>query len=138
MIERISFDETRISRQLGITVRRIELMAAYDIAKELLRRADPTAVFRRQPAVDWQGEFPLPSAVAEYFTELGPVDVWIRAYSNPYFLPSLSELWEHQTGYRTHGLTHERLFTSDLWKWRKAVDLHYLPEGTHSIAPSPF
>jgi hypothetical protein len=84
-------------------------MAAYDTAKELLSRADPTAVFRSQPAADWQGEFPLPSAVAEYFTQLGPVDVWIRGYGNPYFLPSLSKLWEHQTGYRTHGFTHERI-----------------------------
>ena len=90
-------------------VRRIERMAAYDTAKELLGRADPTAMFRPQPAVDWQGEFPLPSAVAEYFTELGPVDVWVRAYGNPYFLPSLLKLWKHQTGYRTHGFTHERL-----------------------------
>lgn len=84
-------------------------MATYDNAKELLRRADPAAVFRPQLAVDWQGEFPLPSAVVEYFAELGPVDVSVPAYGNPYFLPSLSKLWDHQSGYRTHGITHERL-----------------------------
>lgn len=84
-------------------------MSPYDTAKELLRRTQPKAVFRQQPSTDWQGEFPLPSAVAEYFAELGPVDVWIRGYGNPYFLPSLSQLWSHQTGYRVHGITGERI-----------------------------
>lgn len=88
-------------------------MAAYDTAKELVRRADSAAVFRPQPASDWRGEIPLPPAVVEYFGELGPVDVWIRGYGNPYFLPSLAKLSAHQTGYRTHGLTHERLHDWD-------------------------
>ena len=88
-------------------------MAAYDTAKELLRRVDPIAIFRPQLAVDWQGQFPLPDAVAEYFTQLGPVDVWIRAYANPYFLPSLAHLWGHQTGYSTDGITHERIAVWD-------------------------
>lgn len=88
-------------------------MAAYDTAKELLRRAVPLAEFRQQCSNDWRGDFPLPSAVAEYFEELGPVDVWIRSYGNPYFLPSLAKLWGHQIGYSTHGLTHERLHEWD-------------------------
>src|SRR6185369_11940709 len=83
-------------------------MSAYDTAKELLKRTDPSDVFCAQPMSDWRGEFPLPSEVAEYFTELGPVDVWIRAYGNPYFLPSLSQLWTFQAGYRYHPETHER------------------------------
>jgi hypothetical protein len=83
-------------------------MGAYDTAKELLRRTD-AAAFRPQSPNDWRGDFPLPSAVAEYFAELGPVDVCIHAYGNPYFLPSLAKLWAHQTGYRTHGVTHERI-----------------------------
>jgi len=41
------------------------------------------------------------------------VDVRIRNYGNPYFLPSLAKLWAHQTGYRTHGFTHERLHDWD-------------------------
>jgi hypothetical protein len=90
-------------------VSRIERMGAYDRAKDLLKRVDPAAVFRPQLVTDWQGEFPLPTPLAEYFSELGPVDVWIQAYGNPYFLPSLSQLWAHQTGYRTHGITHERI-----------------------------
>ena len=46
--------------------------------------------------------------VAEYFAELGPVDVWIEGYGNPYFLPSLSTLWHYQAGYRFHPDTRER------------------------------
>lgn len=89
--------------------RNITRMPQYEIAKELLTRACPTAAFRPQPAIDWQGKIPLPPAVAEYFAELGPVDVSIRGYGNPYFLPSLFKLWAHQTGYRIHGSTYERL-----------------------------
>jgi hypothetical protein len=83
-------------------------MASYDAAKEILARALPSAAFRSQPHTDWQGEFPLPEAVAEYFRELGPVDVTINAYGNPYFLPCLSQLWTFQAGYRYHPDTHER------------------------------
>ncbi len=90
-------------------VRRIVRMSAFDTAHGLLKRANPNAMFRAQPVADWRGEFPLPSAVAEYFAELGPVDVSIRGYGNPYFLPCLSKLWAHQTGYRIHGVTHKRI-----------------------------
>jgi hypothetical protein len=88
-------------------------MASYDIAREILRRADPKAVFRPQARTDWLGEFPLPDAVAEYFSEFGPVDVTITAYGNPYFLPSLSQLWKIQSGYRYHPKTHERFIDWD-------------------------
>lgn len=84
-------------------------MASYDTAKQILTRALPSAVLRPQPRSDWRGDFPLPDAVAEYFTEFGPVDVTIDGYGNPYFLPSLSQLWEHQLGYRFHGRTRERI-----------------------------
>ena len=83
-------------------------MAPYDMAREIFTRALPSEVFRPQPRSDWQGEFPLPHPVAEYFAELGPVDVWIRGYGNPYFLPSLSGLWSFQAGYRYHPDTHAR------------------------------
>jgi hypothetical protein len=88
-------------------------MASYDLAKNLLTRACPTATFHSQPEVDWTGEYTLPAAIIEYFAQLGPVDVWVRGYGNPYFLPSLSNLWAHQSGYRTHGYTHERLLDWD-------------------------
>jgi hypothetical protein len=88
-------------------------MASYDTAKRILTRALPSAVLRPQPRSDWQGDFPLPDAVAEYFTEFGPVDVTIDGYGNPYFLPSLSRLWEHQLGYRFHGRTRERILDWD-------------------------
>src|SRR5689334_11607045 len=84
-------------------------MAIYDEAKAILKRAEPSAIFRSQPITDWQGEFPLPAPVAEYFTKLGPVDISISAYGNPYFLPSLARLWSHQIGYRIHGVTGERI-----------------------------
>jgi len=83
-------------------------MASYHTAKQILRRAYPDAIFDSQSLTDWQGEFPLPDAVAEYFREFGPVDVTIDGYGNPYFLPSLSQLWAFQAGYRYHPQTLER------------------------------
>ena len=84
-------------------------MSAYDDAREILLRSQPPAALRPQPRTDWTGDYPLPDAVAEYFAELGPDDFSIDGYGNPYYLPSLSHLWAHQRGYRTHGLTRERL-----------------------------
>ena len=84
-------------------------MNSYDTARDVLRRAYPSAVLRPQPATDWVGEFPLPDAVGEYFAEFGPDDITIDGYGNPYFLPSLAHLWAHQTGYRTDGFTQERI-----------------------------
>lgn len=43
------------------------------------------------------------------FLELGPDNASVPAYGNSVFLPSLSELWEFQAGYRYHGLTGEDL-----------------------------
>jgi hypothetical protein len=83
-------------------------MAPYDIAMEIFTRALPSEVFRPQPRSDWQGEFPLPEPVAEYFAKLGPVDVWIPGYVNSYSLPSLSGLWRFQAGYRYHPDAHAR------------------------------
>lgn len=84
-------------------------MSAYNQAREILRRTDPEAALRPQPAGDWQGEYPLPAAVAAYYAELGPDDLSIPGYGNGYFLPNLANLWAHQTGYRTHGHTGARL-----------------------------
>jgi hypothetical protein len=73
-------------------------MAPYDTAKEILARVFPSQIFRQQASSDWQGEFPLPHPVAEYYAELGPSDARIQAYGNPYFLPIL----ELSAGYRYH------------------------------------
>lgn len=62
---------------------------------------------RSQPAADWQGGIPLPVFVEQFYREVGPADVTIRAYGNPFFLPSLSGLWAFQAGYRWHGQTGE-------------------------------
>jgi hypothetical protein len=84
------------------------LVTPYDTAKEIFSRALPSAVLRPQASSDWRGEFLLPDPVAEYFRELGPVDVSIQGYGNPYFLPSLSQLWSFQAGYRYHPSSRER------------------------------
>ncbi|MBC8102694.1 MAG: hypothetical protein H7Z41_08925 [Cytophagales bacterium] len=84
-------------------------MPEYDTAKEIFRRAFPSAVFEPQPATDWQGDVPLPDAVAEYYRELGPSNVTIGSVGNPFFLPKLTRLWKGQAGYRYHGITGERL-----------------------------
>src|SRR5437867_3587372 len=62
---------------------------------------------RSQPASDWRGPFPLPPDLAMYYDVVGPVDVTIEGYGNPYFLPSLVKLWDFQAGYRWNGLTGE-------------------------------
>jgi hypothetical protein len=83
-------------------------MARYDTAREIFSRALLSAVFQPQSSGDWRGEFPLPDPLTEYFAQLGPVDVWVDSYGNPYFLPSLAGLWSFQAGYRYHPDTHER------------------------------
>jgi hypothetical protein len=84
-------------------------MSAYETAREIFRRSFPSQKFRPQAPPEWQGDFPLPDAVAEYYGVLGPAGVWIGAYGNSHFLPSLAELWKFQAGYRTHANTGERL-----------------------------
>lgn len=62
---------------------------------------------RPQSSSDWAGVFPIPVAVEQFYQEVGPVSVKIQARGNPYFLPSLAELWQFQAGYRWNGLTNE-------------------------------
>lgn len=64
---------------------------------------------RPQPAADWHGTFPLPPDVAEYYKLIGPVDVTIEGYGNPYFLPSLAKLWDFQAGYRWNSISGESI-----------------------------
>ncbi|MES2707524.1 MAG: hypothetical protein V4726_13080 [Verrucomicrobiota bacterium] len=60
---------------------------------------------RPQPASDWRGDFPLPGQLAAFYQDVGPDDISIDTGANPVFLPSLSNLWERQAGYRWNALT---------------------------------
>jgi hypothetical protein len=71
-------------------------------ARELL---SVHGIVRPQPPDDWTGKFPLPISVERFFQEVGPADITIEGYGNPYFLPRLAALWEFQAGYRWNGLT---------------------------------
>jgi hypothetical protein len=62
---------------------------------------------RPQSASDWTGAFPIPAAVERFYQEVGPANVTIEAHGNPYFLPSLADLWQFQAGYRWNGLSGE-------------------------------
>jgi hypothetical protein len=64
---------------------------------------------RSQSAADWRGGIPLPAFVERYYREIGPADITINVYGNPFFLPSLLALWAIQAGYRWHGVTGERI-----------------------------
>src|SRR5688572_30311796 len=64
---------------------------------------------RSQPAEEWKGAFPLPQTLARFYRDIGPLDITIEGYGNPYFLPSLTRLWEFQAGYRWDGVTGERI-----------------------------
>lgn len=80
----------------------------YAQAKQSLLLSSPDSVFRAQTVSEWAGTFDLPQPLADYYAELGPVDVHIPGYGNPYFLPSLASLWKFQSGYRYHPETFER------------------------------
>jgi hypothetical protein len=77
-------------------------MVAAQRVKELLSMH---GVVRPQPADDWTGRITLPGSVERFFREIGPVDITIESYGNPFFLPRLAALWEFQRGYRWNGST---------------------------------
>ena len=62
-------------------------------------------VVQPQPPDDWTGIFPPPTPVDRFFQEVGPSDITIESYGNPFFLPRLAALWKFQGGYRWNGLT---------------------------------
>jgi hypothetical protein len=47
---------------------------------------------RSQPKTDWTGQIPLPAFIEQFYRDVGPVDITIESYGNPYFLPRLSRL----------------------------------------------
>jgi hypothetical protein len=55
----------------------------------------------------WSGGLPLAAVLERYYREVGPVDVCIESFGNPFFLPSLARLWSLQAGYRWNGLSGE-------------------------------
>src|SRR5262249_27440082 len=79
-------------------------MATAEVAKRLLAIHGEV---RPQSPSDWTGAFPLPQAVERFYREVGPADVTIEGYGNPYSLPSLADLWQFQAGYRWNGLSGE-------------------------------
>jgi len=85
-------------------------MTSVSEARSLLSQFGETTY---QPLSDWKGPFPLPSAVQRFYETIGPVNVTIPGYGNPYFFPSLAALWNYQAGYKYHPKTGE---TFDAWK----------------------
>lgn len=75
------------------------MVTAHEARRLLAKHGD----VRRQSATDWAGTFAIPRLVEEFYRDVGPVDVEIRAYGNPYVLPSLASLWDRQAGYRWNG-----------------------------------
>jgi hypothetical protein len=62
---------------------------------------------RSQGPAEWSGSIDCPEELLRYYAHIGPDSVTIEGYGNPYFLPSLSDLWSFQAGYRWNGLTNE-------------------------------
>ena len=63
---------------------------------------------KSQPIEDWSGDFELPPSVADFYHEVGPVNVAIETGGNPIVLPRLSKLWKLQDGYRFVGRKRQR------------------------------
>ena len=82
-------------------------------AKDLLLQNLPDATLRAQSAEEWSGPSTLPRAIESYYEEVGPVDLEIWGYGNPWYVPALAQLWDLQAGYRYDPETKERF--SD-WK----------------------
>jgi len=47
--------------------------------------------------------------IAEYYKEIGPVDLYIPGHGNDYFLPSLKSLKKYQNGYSFNQITNNRI-----------------------------
>jgi hypothetical protein len=60
-----------------------------------------------QPASDWSGDVPLPETLANFYREVGPMDLVIQTIGNPISFPRLSALWDAQAGYRWDATTGE-------------------------------
>jgi hypothetical protein len=84
-------------------------MTTFDRAHQLVTTYFPDIQLQPQLVSDWNGSFPLPEPIVDYYAVFGPVDTEIDTYGNPYFLPSLANLWSLQAGYRYDGRSHTSL-----------------------------
>jgi hypothetical protein len=75
-------------------------MVTAELARALLSEH---GVVRPQPHNDWSGSFPIPQAVERFYLDVGPANITIANHGNPFFLPSLADLWNFQAGYRWNG-----------------------------------
>ncbi len=60
---------------------------ALSLAAELFRKIEPKKV-KPQQAADWNGPFPLPASLAEFYAVVGPAGAHLRGCGNDYFFPS--------------------------------------------------
>jgi hypothetical protein len=81
-----------------------EAMVTAETAKRLLALHGEVPP---QPASNWTGAFTIPPGVERFYREVGPFNVTIEAHGNPFFLPSLADLWQFQAGYRWNGLSED-------------------------------
>ena len=81
-------------------------MHTWDDSKILLAEI---GMLKPQKATDWKGLFPLPQEIADFYAQVGPVDLTIQVTGNPIVCPALKRLANVQIGYRTHGNTGERI-----------------------------
>lgn len=70
----------------------------------MFRKVEPKKV-KPQQAADWNGPFPLPASLAEFYAFVGPAGAYLRGCGNDYFFPKLKGLWKYQEGYRWDGNT---------------------------------
>jgi len=77
-------------------------MVTANRARELLASH---GVVQSQLKTDWAGTFALRTYVEDFYRDVGPADVTIESYGNPFFLPRLAGLWQFQAGYRWNGLS---------------------------------
>lgn len=68
-------------------------------ARKLFQQNFPDDMLAIQPKSNWTGEVPLPGEVADYYANLGPVDIKLPHWPETLTLPSLRRLWILQGGY---------------------------------------
>ncbi len=76
-------------------------------AKQAYRALQAHGSVRPQTESDWTGTIALPNAISKFYREVGPDNIVIEGYGNPFHIPSLAGLWNYQTGYRWDGKTGE-------------------------------
>ncbi len=77
--------------------------------KKVIESLSKHGTCKQQISEDWNGNFELPDKLHDFYCSVGPINININGYGNPYHLPSLKELWNQQAGYRYNGITNERI-----------------------------